>query len=97
MATYAIGDVQGCLQPLQALLVEIQFDKTKDKLWFVGDLINRGPQSLETLRFIKSLDATVVLGNHDLHLLCVAFGVEPEKKVDTLTDILQAPDKIELK
>lgn len=96
MATYAIGDVQGCLQPLQALLTKIQFDKTKDQLWFVGDLINRGPQSLAALRFIKSLDAVVVLGNHDLHLLAVAYGVEPAKKADTLDEILAAPDKIEL-
>lgn len=96
MATYAIGDLQGCLQPLQALLDKIEFDKTKDSLWFVGDLINRGPQSLETLRFVKSLDPIVSLGNHDLHLLAVAYDTEPKKKYDTLNEILEAPDKIDL-
>ncbi len=98
MATYAIGDVQGCLQPLLALLEQIQFDPNVDNLWFAGDLINRGPQSLETLRFIKSLgDKHIsVLGNHDLHLLAVAYGVDGKGKHDTLNDILLAPDKDEL-
>lgn len=98
MATYAIGDVQGCLQPLQALLEKIQFDAQLDTLWFVGDLINRGPQSLETLRFIKSLGDKhkSVLGNHDLHLLAVAYGAQPKIKHDTLNEILGAVDCDEL-
>jgi bis(5'-nucleosyl)-tetraphosphatase (symmetrical) len=94
MPTYSIGDVQGCFSALTALLNKIQFDPAKDNLWFTGDLINRGPQSLETLRFVKSLDkqAITVLGNHDLHLLAVANRIRGDKKQDTLTDILSAPD-----
>lgn len=98
MATYAIGDVQGCLQPLEALLKQINFDQEQDTLWFVGDLINRGPNSLATLRFIKSLGEKhiSVLGNHDLHLLAVAYGVQAINKKDTINDILEANDREEL-
>jgi len=94
MTTYAIGDVQGCFEPLQRLLNKIHFDATKDTLWFVGDLINRGPQSLETLRFIYSLKnrVKVVLGNHDIHLMAVAWAGAEKKKADTLDEILNAPD-----
>ncbi|RME32784.1 MAG: symmetrical bis(5'-nucleosyl)-tetraphosphatase [Gammaproteobacteria bacterium] len=95
---YAIGDLQGCYDPLQRLLEVIRFDPAADTLWFVGDLVNRGPASLETLRFVRSLGerAVTVLGNHDLHLLAVAAGTEPLKKKDTLDEILRAPDREEL-
>lgn len=98
MSIYAIGDVQGCFDDLQRLLIEIDFNKKKDQLWFVGDLVNRGPKSLETLRFIKSLgDAAIcVLGNHDLHLLALAYDLSPYRAKDTLQPILEAPDKNEL-
>ena len=98
MATYVIGDIQGCFAELQKLLIEIQFDAKKDSLWFTGDLVNRGPHSLEVLRFIKALDdcQQTVLGNHDLHLLALAYGVSKQRASDTLTDILSAKDKIEL-
>ncbi len=98
MTTYAIGDVQGCFTELQALLAEIHFDANKDVLWFTGDLVNRGPNSLAVLRFLKNLGEQhqIVLGNHDLHLLAIAYGVAKEKPGDTLSTILQAPDKIEL-
>jgi len=98
MSIYAIGDIQGCFDDLQRLLVKIKFDKKVDTLWFAGDLVNRGPKSLETLRFIKSLgDAAVcVLGNHDLHLLATAYGLSPVKAKDTLVEILEAKDRDEL-
>jgi bis(5'-nucleosyl)-tetraphosphatase (symmetrical) len=99
MSTYAIGDIQGCFNELQHLLEVIRFDPGQDVLWFTGDLVNRGPHSLEVLRFIKQLEerAIVVLGNHDLHLLAVAYGnLEHLKSKDTLTAILQAPDREEL-
>ena len=98
MTTYAIGDIQGCYDDLQALLDTLKFDFRKDTLWLTGDLVNRGPRSLEVLRFIKSLGecAVTVLGNHDLHLLAVAYGHEPPKKDDTLDAILEAPDRDEL-
>ncbi len=97
MAIYAIGDVQGCFAPLQRLLEKLKFDPKKDQLWFVGDLVNRGPQSLETLRFVKSLEksAITVLGNHDLHLIAMAAEVAPGKH-PTLLPVLQAPDCDEL-
>jgi bis(5'-nucleosyl)-tetraphosphatase (symmetrical) len=95
MATYAIGDLQGCLDPLQRLLEEIGFNAARDQLWLVGDLVNRGAQSLETLRFVRSLGerAMTVLGNHDLHLLAVAEGVRPLRPEDTLAPVLRAPDR----
>jgi bis(5'-nucleosyl)-tetraphosphatase (symmetrical) len=97
MAVYAIGDVQGCHDALLALLDAIRFDPAVDTLWFAGDLVNRGPQSLETLRFVKSLPrAVTVLGNHDLHLLAVASGQAPAKKRDTFDTLLAAPDRAEL-
>jgi bis(5'-nucleosyl)-tetraphosphatase (symmetrical) len=98
MATYAIGDLQGCFAPLERLLDQIGFDPARDRAWFVGDLVNRGPDSLACLRFVKSLgDAAVaVLGNHDLHLVCVAEGIQQRKRRDTLEDVLAAPDRDEL-
>ncbi|MEA3155024.1 MAG: hypothetical protein QOK44_2613 [Betaproteobacteria bacterium] len=98
MTTYAIGDVQGCYDQLRRLLDTLRFDDTSDMLWFVGDLVNRGPQSLETLRFVQGLGerAISVLGNHDLHLLVVAAGVRKPHRGDTLDDILRAHDRDEL-
>ena len=95
MPTYAIGDLQGCYDPLQRLLERIQFAPAHDTLWLVGDLVNRGPQSLEVLRFIKSLGeaAVTVLGNHDLHLLALAAGFGRVHKSDTFGPILAAPDR----
>lgn len=101
MALYAIGDVQGCNAPLLALLERIHHVDPQARLFFVGDLINRGPQSLEALRTVRTLsEATdrvqVVLGNHDLHLLAVAHGIRQPHRSDTLQEILQAPDRDEL-
>jgi len=98
MATYAIGDLQGCFDPLERLVDEIGFDPARDHLWFVGDLVNRGPDSLRCLRFVRGLGdrAVAVLGNHDLHLLCVAEGVERGGRRDTLADVLAAPDREEI-
>ena len=98
MAVYAIGDLQGCFEPLRRLVEAIDFDPSRDRLWFVGDLVNRGPDSLACLRYVKSLgDAGVtVLGNHDLHLLCVAEGIQKFKRRDTLEEVLEAPDRAEL-
>ena len=96
MATYAVGDLQGCLASLQCLLREVDYNPAQDKLWLVGDLVNRGPQSLETLRFVKSLgdSAVVVLGNHDLHLLAIYFGIRQPSR--GLREIIDAPDVDEL-
>ena len=99
MARYAIGDIQGCCDELKALLARCQFSADRDQLWFVGDLVNRGPQSLETLRFVRALgaNATVVLGNHDLHLLALAYGSRRKtKEGDTLDAVLGAPDRDQL-
>ena len=98
MAVYAIGDIQGCFAELEALLLKIKFDAGNDVLWFAGDLINRGPESLQVLRFVKSLgDAAVtVLGNHDLHFLAIAAGCANVKSTDTLDTLLYAPDAEEL-
>jgi bis(5'-nucleosyl)-tetraphosphatase (symmetrical) len=98
MSTYAIGDIQGCYTPLQKLIEHIQFDPSKDKLWFTGDLVNRGSQSLETLRFVKNLGKSqqIVLGNHDLHLLAVSQNAHNGWEEDTLKEILLAPDRDEL-
>ena len=94
MATYVVGDVQGCFNALMKLLDTIQFERTRDRLWLAGDLVNRGSQSLEVLRFVKSLRerARIVLGNHDLHLLGVAYGCSKWKAKDTFEDVLKAPD-----
>lgn len=98
MATYAIGDVQGCSTQLNQLVNRINFDPTADRLWFVGDLVNRGPASLAVLRFIKNLGsaARVVLGNHDLFLLAVAEGIVAVRQKDTIQDVLAAEDRTEL-
>ena len=98
MTRYAIGDVQGCDEELRALLARLKFSADRDRLWFVGDLVNRGPGSLETLRLVRSLadNAVVVLGNHDLHLLAVALGAHRRRKSDTLDEVLAAPDRDQL-
>lgn len=95
MATYAVGDVQGCLAPLRSVLDQAGFDARSDRLWLVGDLVNRGPDSLDTLRFVQDLgDAAVtVLGNHDLHLLALLLGGHPSRRKDTLDAVLAAPDR----
>jgi bis(5'-nucleosyl)-tetraphosphatase (symmetrical) len=98
MAIYAIGDIQGCYDDLLRLLDVIAFNKHNDQLWFAGDLVNRGPKSLETLRFVKSLgDAAIcVLGNHDMHLLASSCLPLLSSKKDTLSPVLDAPDRDEL-
>ena len=98
MATYAIGDIQGCYDEMRRLLDTIGFDPAQDRLWLVGDLVNRGPQSPEVLRYLRSLGdrAISVLGNHDLHLLVVAAGVRKPHRGDTLDALLAAPDRDEL-
>jgi bis(5'-nucleosyl)-tetraphosphatase (symmetrical) len=95
MALYAIGDVQGCNEELGALLATLRYSADRDRLWFVGDLVNRGPDSLGVLRRIRSLGdaAAVTLGNHDLHLLAVAFGSARARSDDTLGEILAAPER----
>jgi bis(5'-nucleosyl)-tetraphosphatase (symmetrical) len=98
MATYAIGDIQGCFNSLRQLLDRISFNPNLDRLWLVGDLVNRGPDSLATLRFIKSFDASVrlVLGNHDLFLLAAAEDLVTLRQKDTIQDILAADDRPDL-
>ena len=98
MATYAIGDIQGCFDSFVRLLARCAFNPAKDRLWLVGDLVNRGPRSLETLRYVRNLGqaATMVLGNHDLSLLMAAEGFGKISKGDTYDQVLQAPDCDEL-
>ncbi|MDB5799599.1 MAG: apaH [Rhodocyclales bacterium] len=99
MATYVVGDLQGCLDPLQALLSQVGFATSQDHLWLVGDLVNRGPQSVEVLRFLRAMGGAVtsVLGNHDLYLLAVAAGLPAKDKVgDTIQPVLDAADSGEL-
>lgn len=98
MSTYVVGDIQGCLQPLKCLLNAVHFSHEKDVLWSVGDIVNRGPESLASLRFFYRMrdHLTVVLGNHDLHLLAVAAGVRRPSRSDTFDEILNAPDRQEL-
>lgn len=96
MSTWAIGDVQGCFDSLQALLAHLGWRPGGDDLWFVGDLVNRGPKSLETLRWARKHDVTAVLGNHDLHLLARAEGKRRAGKGDTLDPILQAKGREKL-
>ncbi|GAL06962.1 Bis(5'-nucleosyl)-tetraphosphatase [Photobacterium aphoticum] len=95
MSTYLAGDIQGCLDDLQVLLDTAQFNPAQDTLWLTGDLVARGPRSLDTLRFVHQLGdrATTVLGNHDLHLLAVAHGIARNKPRDKLQPILDAPDR----
>jgi bis(5'-nucleosyl)-tetraphosphatase (symmetrical) len=96
MAVYAIGDIQGCYSQLNRLLEAISYDESQDELWFVGDLVNRGPESLQALRFIKALPRKrVVLGNHDLHLLALAYGYEYDPK-HNLHELITAADCAEL-
>jgi bis(5'-nucleosyl)-tetraphosphatase (symmetrical) len=98
MSTYAIGDVQGCFTQLNQLIDRINFDPTADQLWFVGDMVNRGPKSLEVLRYIKQFGpaAQIVLGNHDLFLLAVAEDIVTLRPKDTIQDVLAAEDRAEL-
>ena len=98
MGTYAIGDIQGCFKSLRRLLDHICFDPHSDRLWLVGDLVNRGPDSLATLRFLISLGSSVfpVLGNHDLFLLAAAKDIVTLRPKDTIQDVLAADDRSEL-
>ncbi len=98
MATYAIGDIQGCAVPFEELLDDLEFDPARDRLWLTGDLVNRGPHSLETLRMVREFgdSVTTVLGNHDLHMLAVAEGIRKVRPGDSLKKVLRAPDRDEL-
>jgi bis(5'-nucleosyl)-tetraphosphatase (symmetrical) len=98
MATYAIGDIQGCFESLTRLLDKVTFNPASDQLWLVGDLVNRGPDSLATLRFIKSLGAAAhpILGNHDLFLLAAAESIVSLRPKDTIQDVLTADDRADL-
>ena len=98
MATWAIGDIHGCWLTLQRLLESIEWDRERDSLWFVGDLVNRGPSSLDVLRWAYENRGrlTVVLGNHELHLLARAVGAAKARKEDTLDEILESPDREKL-
>lgn len=94
MPTYAVGDIQGCYDEFEALLRRIDFDPAQDRLWLVGDLVNRGPRSLEVLRRVRDLGpaAVTVLGNHDLHLLARYYTGQRPRRGDTLEAVLEAPD-----
>lgn len=99
MATYAIGDVQGCRRSLELLLHQLPYEPEHDRLWLAGDLVNRGPRSLEVLRWAAAQDEhrfVAVLGNHDLHLLAAAEGLREPKRTDTLQAVLEAPDRDDL-
>lgn len=98
MATYVVGDIQGCYKPLLSLMKNINFNPAHDRLWCVGDLINRGPGSLDTLRYLRDLgDATsIVLGNHDLHFLAIHYGCAQARTKDTLDPLLASADCAEL-
>jgi bis(5'-nucleosyl)-tetraphosphatase (symmetrical) len=98
VSTYVVGDIQGCLKPLRCLLEQVNFEPGRDVLWSVGDVVNRGPKCLKTLRYLYRMrdSLVMVLGNHDLHLLAVAAGVRPMQRSDTLQKILAAPDREEL-
>lgn len=98
MSTYVIGDLQGCLVQLEALLEKVGYRRAEDRLWFTGDLINRGPESLATVRFVRSLGdrAVTVLGNHDLHFLAIVFGGHRPMASDTLNDLMDAPDCLDI-
>lgn len=94
MSTFVIGDIQGCYKPLRKLLKQAKFSPSRDKLWCVGDLINRGPKSLDTLRYLQDIeDSTqLILGNHDLHFIAIHEGCAPPRTKDTLAKLLKAPD-----
>lgn len=94
MSTYVVGDIQGCYKPLKKLLKKVQFSASTDTLWCVGDLVNRGPDSLDTLRFLSDLGTAVkiVLGNHDLHFIAINEGCAPDRTKDTLSSLLKARD-----
>jgi bis(5'-nucleosyl)-tetraphosphatase (symmetrical) len=98
MAEYAIGDIQGCALPFEELLEKLDFDSDRDKVWLTGDLVNRGPDSLQTLRLVRKLgsSAITVLGNHDLHFLAIAEKIRRNRSGDTLKQIRKAPDLEEL-
>ena len=98
MTTYVVGDIQGCFEPFKALLDKVGFSPDRDRLWSVGDLVNRGPGNLETLRWFYAHrdNVTMVLGNHDLHLLAVSCGARNPSHKDNLDDILEAPDRDQL-
>jgi len=98
MTVYALGDIQGCYDPFRRLLDKINFEPSSDLLWLTGDIVNRGPKSLQTLRFVKSLGNSVkmVLGNHECHLIATARGHKKSHKRDTLSDIIEAHDASEL-
>ncbi len=98
MARYAIGDLQGCLKPLQCLLSEVDFNPSQDELWLVGDLVNRGPDSLATLRYLYSIADSlhITLGNHDLHCLALARGHTSRGRHPSLKALLNAPDMPQL-
>ena len=94
MSTYVVGDIQGCYKPLKKLLRKVKFSPAQDKLWCVGDLVNRGPDSLDTLHFLQDMEDSIelVLGNHDLHFIAINESCAPERGKDTLDELLAAPD-----